>query len=97
MIQIAIFDLMEKQGIEQFNSLATDNESEFSNLSFIEKSVPTVQVFFTHAYASWEKEINERHNRMLRGFIPKGVSLQPLSYSYLQEAADTINHGPRKW
>jgi IS30 family transposase len=54
-VQRSVFDLMEKQGIERSKSLTTDNGSEFSNLSYIEKSAPTVQVFFTHAYASWEK------------------------------------------
>lgn len=95
-IQKSVFALMEKQGIEQFKSLTTDNGSEFSSLSLIEQSVSSVQVFFTHAYASWEKGTNERHNRMLREFIPKGISLCPLSYSYLQKAADTLNRRPRK-
>lgn len=33
---------------------------------------------------------------MLREFIPKGVTLRPLSYSYLLEVTDTINHRLRK-
>lgn len=87
---------MKKQGLEQFKSLTTDNGSEFSSLSLIESIAEDVQVFYTHAYASWEKGTNERHNRMLREFIPKGVTLRPLSYSYLLEVTDTINHRPRK-
>lgn len=33
---------------------------------------------------------------MLREFIPKGVTLRPLSYSHLLAVTDTINHRPRK-
>lgn len=96
LVQKGVLDLMKKQGLEQFKSLTTDNGSEFSSLSLIESIAEDVQVFFTHAYASWEKGTNERHNRMLREFIPKGVTLRPLSYSYLLEVTDTINHRPRK-
>ena len=91
-----MFDLMKKQGMEQFKSLTTDNGSEFSSLSLIEGVANHVQVFFTHAYASWEKGTNERHNRMLREFIPKGVTLRPLSYAHLLAVTNTINDRPRK-
>ena len=96
LVQKGVLDLMKKQGLEQFKSLTTDNGSEYSSLSLIESIAADVQVFFTHAYASWEKGTNERHNRMLREFIPKGVTLRPLSYSYLLAVTDTINHRPRK-
>ncbi len=87
---------MRKQGLEQFKTLTTDNGSEFSSLSLIEGITEDVQVFFTHAYASWEKGTNERHNRMLREFIPKGVTLRPLSYAHLLAVTNTINDRPRK-
>lgn len=96
LVQKGVLDLMKKQGLEQFKTLTTDNGSEFSTLSLIEESSSDVQVFFTHAYASWEKGTNERHNRMLREFIPKGVTLSPLSYSHLHAITDTINNRPRK-
>ena len=33
---------------------------------------------------------------MLREFIPKGVTLRPLSYSHLLAVTNTINDRPRK-
>src|SRR5699024_837972 len=70
-IQLATFQLMNKLGLEYFQSLTTDNGSEFSTLSLIEEEAPDLQVFFAHAYAAWEKGTNERHNGLLREFILK--------------------------
>lgn len=95
-VQTATLQLMEKRGLGDFKSLTTDNGSEFSTLSLIEEKEPAVQVFFTHAYASWEKGTNERHNGILREFIPKGESLKTLTYSNLQMYTDAINNRPRK-
>jgi len=96
LVQKGVLDLMKKQGLEQFKTITTDNGSEFSTLSLIEENFSDIQVFFTHAYASWEKGTNERHNRMLREFIPKGITLRPLSYSRLHAITDVINNRPRK-
>lgn len=95
-VQKGVLDLMRKLGLEQFKSLTTDNGSEFSTLSLIEGLTDGIQIFFTHAYASWEKGTNERHNRMLREFIPKGVTMRSLTYSHLLAVTDTINDRPRK-
>ncbi|MDF0728511.1 IS30 family transposase [Cytobacillus sp. S13-E01] len=95
-VQAATLQLMKKHGLEDFKSLTTDNGSEFSTLSLIEEKEPAVQVFFTHAFASWEKGTNERHNGLLREFIPKGESLRTLTYSDLQMYTDAINNRPRK-
>lgn len=95
-IQQATFQLMVNQGLEYFKSLTTDNGSEFSTLSLIEKETLDIKVFFTHAYAAWEKGTNERHNGLLREFIPKGQSLSDLKYSDLQKYTNAINERPRR-
>ena len=95
-IQEATFQLMKNQGLEHFKSLTTDNGSEFSTLSLIEEKTLDVKVFFTHAYAAWEKGTNERHNGLLREFIPKGKSLGDLKYNDLQRYTDAINNRPRR-
>lgn len=95
-IQQATLQLMKRQGLECFQSLTTDNGSEFSTLSLIEEEANDLKVFFTHAYAAWEKGTNERHNGLLREFIPKGRSLRDLKYTDLQKYTDAINHRPRK-
>lgn len=95
-IQQATFQLMKELGLECFHSLTTDNGSEFSTLSLIEEEVAKIQVFFTHAYAAWEKGTNERHNGLLREFIPKGKSLKDLKYNDLQKYTSAINNRPRR-
>lgn len=95
-VQKAALQLMKKQGLEQFQTLTTDNGSEFSTLSTIETQAPSVAVFFAHAFASWEKGTNERHNGLLREFVPKGESLRNLTYQELQLYTDVINERPRR-
>ena len=46
-----------------------DNGSEFSRLS----EALTCEVYYAHAYSSWERGTNENHNRMIRRFLPKGT------------------------
>jgi len=96
MIQKATLQLMKKHGFQHFLSLTTDNGAEFSTLSLVEEDIPNLKVFFTHAYAAWEKETNERHNGMLREFIAKGKSLKNLKYSELKKYTEAINHRPRR-
>lgn len=95
-IQHATLQLMKRLGLEHFHSLTTDNGSEFSTLSLIEEEAPDLKVFFTHAYAAWEKGTNERHNGLLREFIPKAKSLGNLKYSDLRKYTDAINARPRR-
>lgn len=53
-----------------FKTIATDNGSEFSLLSRLEDLSKTL-VYFAHPYTSCEKEPVERHNGLIRRFIPK--------------------------
>lgn len=82
--------------MKYFKPLTTDNGAEFSTLSLIEEDVSSVQVFFTHAFTSWEKGTNERHNGLLREFLPKGKSLGTQKYTELQMYTDSINNRPRR-
>ncbi len=34
-----------------------------------------LKVYFCHAYSVWERGSNEHFNKLLREFIPKGISL----------------------
>ena len=85
-----------KEEQEYFKTLTTDNESEFSNLSQLENGLKDIEVFFTHAYSAWEKGTNERHNRMLREFLPKGTNFKNLIYQELAHYTNTINNHFRK-
>ena len=95
-IEQSVLQMIRKEGIDRFRSITTDNGSEFSTLSNLEMECEEMLIFFTHAYSAWEKGSNERHNRMLREFIPKGQSLRTLTYHALDKYTDTINRRYRK-
>ena len=77
-----------------FKSITGDNGSEFGNLSKLEEL--GIPIYFTHPYTSCEKGTNERHNRMLRRFIPKGKSIDDYSADDIMFFADKINNLPRR-
>lgn len=84
---------------EQFNqvfkSITSDNGQEFAELSKIEQE-SSVKVYFTHPYASCERGTNERHNGMLRRFLPKGVAINGYSMDEIAFIEDWCNTLPRK-
>ena len=72
-----------------FKTITFDNGAEFSKISELETE--DLAIYFCHAYASWERGSNENFNKLLREFIPKGMSLHQFSSEYVIEAADKIN------
>ncbi len=75
-IQTALKAVMESFGErknEVFKTIASDNGSEFADLSLLEDG--KLNMYFTLPYFSWEKGTNECHNKILRRFILKGISL----------------------
>ncbi|WP_198643522.1 IS30 family transposase, partial [Megasphaera stantonii] len=54
------------------------------------------KIYFTHPYSSWERAQNERHNGLLRDFIPKGMSMERFSDEDILNMADTLNQRPRR-
>ena len=79
---------------EVFKTITADNGSEFADLSEWEKC--GIGIYFTHPYTSCEKGTVERHNRMLRRFIPKGKSIDDYTADEILIFADLINALPRK-
>lgn len=73
-------------------SITADNGSEFSQLSELLK----VEVYYAHAYSSHERGSNENFNGLLREFLPKGQSLNPLSTEELSRYVKAINDRPRR-
>lgn len=78
-----------------FKTITTDNGSEFANLNEIEKFSNTL-VYYAHPYSSWEKGTNERHNGLIRRFIPKGKRIDNYSIDDVIEIEDWCNQLPRK-
>lgn len=77
-----------------FRSITTDNGSEFA--AFSEFEALGTKVYFAHPYSAWERPVNERTNRILRRFMPKGVSIQNYTDEAILMFADEINALPRK-
>ncbi len=80
---------------EVFKTITTDNGSEFSRLSELEKGTNT-KVYFTHPYTSCEKGTNERHNGIIRRFIPKGKRIDDFSAENISNIKIWCNSLPRK-
>lgn len=53
-------------------------------------------VYFCHAYHSWEKGTVENMNGRIRRFIPKGVSMDKISPTFVQAIENSLNTTPRK-
>lgn len=93
------FDELKKEYKDRFSvvfkTITTDNGSEFSLLSTLEQDTDT-RVFFAHPYSSFEKGANERHNGLLRRFIPKGARIDSFSDDDILQIESWINTLPRK-
>lgn len=90
----SVMDYFGKSASSVFKSVTGDNGSEFARLA--ELSSQGIEVYFTHPYSSWEKGTNECHNKLLRRFIPKGVSMAKYSAEDIAYMADWANTLPRK-
>ena len=55
-----------------------------------------LDVYFAHAYSSYERGTNENFNGLLREFIPKGSSLKKLNPTLLEDYTKAINERPRR-
>ena len=53
--------------------MTADNGPEIE--TFLKFESLGTKIYFTHPYSSWEHPQNERHNGLLRDFIPKGMSI----------------------
>ena len=78
-----------------FKTITVDNGSEFADFSQVEQGCAT-KVYFAHPYSAWERPQNERHNGMLREYVPKGTSIANYSDAYILSAADELNGRPRR-
>lgn len=58
-----------------FRSITVDNGSEFAHALLSETLAGRSEVYFIHPYTSCERVTNENHNRMIRHYIPKGMSI----------------------
>lgn len=82
-----------------FQTITVDNGSEFQNCHDMEhdrNGVKRLSVYYCHPYTSCERGSNERNNRIVRRFFPKGKSLCRVTQADCDRAAAQINDMPRK-
>lgn len=83
-----------------FKSITADNGSEFLDTEAMEQSALSkkrrTQLFYAHAYSSWERGSNENGNRMIRRFIAKGRDISTFSREQIRQIEEWINRYPRK-
>ena len=84
--------ILECMKLYPIKSITADNGNEFISLSKIEG----LDVYFAHAYSSYERGTNENFNGLLREFIPKGCSLKELNQNLLEDYTKAINERPRR-
>ena len=78
-----------------FLSITTDNGSEFSSLSELEKLSHT-RIYYAHPYCSSDKGTNENHNGLFRRFLPKGKKIQDYPVEHISRVECWANTLPRK-
>ncbi|GBU11083.1 hypothetical protein AwErysi_06990 [Erysipelotrichaceae bacterium] len=77
-----------------FKSITFDNGGEFSDPHGFAKSVFTGQrtcIFYADSYASYQRGMNERYNREIRRYIPKGRIFDNLKQKTLNRYVSFIN------
>ncbi|HNX53785.1 MAG TPA: IS30 family transposase [Pontiellaceae bacterium] len=83
-----------------FKSISADNGSEFLHAEALETSAlgghRRTRLYYAHPYASWERGSNENTNRIIRRFLPKGISLSRVTRPALEQIEDWINTCPRR-
>jgi IS30 family transposase len=97
-VQSALLHLVSEAGecfSKVFKSITADNGSEFAEISSLEEKTAT-KVYFAHPYASCERGTNERHNGLIRRFIPKGCRISQYSIEAISSVQNWCNTLPRK-
>ena len=93
------FKSLRKQYSEHWNdifkTITTDNGSEFADLSQLE-DISISLVYYAHPYTSCDKGTVERHNGLIRRFIPKGDYIHNYSLQQIINIETWCNSLPRK-
>lgn len=78
-----------------FKTITSDNGSEFAELVSSVSNEGT-EIFYSHPYTSSERGTNERHNGLIRRFIPKGKPISSVSDETILYVENWCNRLPRK-
>ena len=91
----AIARLLSSKRIHAIKTVVTDNGCEFLDQNALDKAFGA-PVYYTRAYASYEKGGVENCNRILRRWFPKGTDFSKVSERQLRKVERYINSMHRK-
>ena len=91
---LKIYDSFGNNASMIFKSITSDNGSEFVKLK---EALPSVDIYYSHPYSSFERRTNEKQNSLIRYFYPKGSSFDNVDETSIMRVADWINNLPRKF
>lgn len=74
--------------------LVTDNGSEFINEKKL-KEITGATIYFTHAFAGWEKGVIENFNRLTRRFYPKDTDFYKVTDEEIAYLQHLLTNYPR--
>ncbi|MGO1356521.1 IS30 family transposase [Alkalibacterium gilvum] len=93
----AIYSLQERAGDDfstMFKTITSDNGSEFAGLH--EALKDTLDINFSHPYASFERGTSENQHKFIRRFIPKGKPMGHVLESQCLRIQQWMSDYPRK-
>jgi IS30 family transposase len=93
LVSQAIIDLL--QWVPALESLTADNGKEFAAHQHISHTL-SVDFYFAHPYASWERGTNENTNGLIRQYLPKNRTLKKITFQEELMIMDRLNLRPRK-
>lgn len=85
---------------KMFKTITVDNGVEFSDYEGMRKSKlykgNRTDLYYCHAYSSYERGSNENANKLIRRHVPKGYDTDKVSKRKVKYIEDWINDLPRK-
>jgi IS30 family transposase len=100
-VRNALRELIRSGKLKAVRSITADNGCEFLDSAAIERLFKdindTLRVYYTHAYAAWEKGSVENANRHIRRFFPKGTDFRRVTHGAIAAMQDFINSIPRHY
>lgn len=85
---------------EIFKTITCDNGVEFSDCYGIEKKRrgkgKRTKVYYCHPYSAYERGSNEKQNRMIRRWLPKGTNFSSVSKEEVAKIEAWLNNYPRE-
>ncbi|MFV0249699.1 MAG: IS30 family transposase [Bacilli bacterium] len=84
-----------KRFYSKFKTITFDNGVEFLDYKGMQKKGNRLSVYYAHPYCSGERGTIENNNRLIRRWIPKGISIDNITKEFIQKIEDWINNYPR--